>query len=312
MMFVSDPAKRVGRGPMRPVAAVALLIVLMGGRSLGLPAPRLEIDAPPALAAARARLEAFDPMPLVGVARLVGLNESGPAIRVVLATESSSWARQVSRWTAGFAFADTETVVLFPARAPAYPHDTLEDVLRHEVAHVLIARAAGGRPVPPWFHEGLAMAAERTWGLEDRTRLVLELTLGPRVGLGELGRLFAGDRRAQARAYALAGAFVRDLLHRHGATAPGEILARVKRGMPFDAGFADATGATLAEAEAAFWQDQRLWTTWVPLLTSTTAVWMVVTLLALFAIRAMRKKSAALRRRWAEQDGDWPDSQGRA
>jgi hypothetical protein len=42
---------------------------------------------------------------------------------------------------------------------------------------VLITRAAGGRPVPRWFHEGLAMAAERTWGFEDQARLFQELTL---------------------------------------------------------------------------------------------------------------------------------------
>ena len=100
--------------------------------------------------------------------RLLRLDDPGGAIRVVLASDTSDWARQVPPTTAGFAVGEDSLVVLFPSRSLTYPHDTLEDVLHHEVAHVLIARAAGGRPVPRWFHEGLAMTAERTWGFEDR------------------------------------------------------------------------------------------------------------------------------------------------
>src|SRR4029077_5989874 len=102
-------------------------------------------------------------------------------------------ARQVPRSTAGFAVSEDNLVVLFPSRSPTYPQDSLEDVLHHEVAHVLIARAAGGRPVPRWFHEGLAMAAERTWGLEDEARQLQELTFVEPTSLDNVNALFDGD-----------------------------------------------------------------------------------------------------------------------
>jgi hypothetical protein len=293
---------------LRPIVALGVWIAFAGGQLSGVPAPpRLEIDAPWDLAQARARLESFDPQRLAGIVPFVGLTEAGPPIHVVLASETSNTARDVPEWIAGLALGRTGVVVLFPDRAPVYPHDTLEDVLRHEVAHVLIGRAAGGRPVPRWFHEGVAMAAEQPWGLEDRTRLMYELALGPRTAVEELDRLFAGSRREQTRAYVLAGAFVRDLLDRAGFTAPAEILRRVARDARFEAAFANVAGVTVFDAEERFWRRQRLWSTWVPLLTSTTAVWMLVTLLALFAIRKRRQKSAALRRRWNEEESDEPD-----
>ncbi len=34
--------------------------------------------------------------------------------------------------------------------------DSLEVVLRHELVHALLAQLSGGRPLPPWFDEGLA------------------------------------------------------------------------------------------------------------------------------------------------------------
>ena len=110
--------------------------------------------------------------------RLVGLDEAGPPIRVILAPARSDLARNTPRWIGGFAVASAETLVLFPGRAPSYPHNSLDALLQHEVAHILIGRAAQGRYVPRWFNEGLAMAAERTWALEDTTRLAWEVVWG--------------------------------------------------------------------------------------------------------------------------------------
>lgn len=264
--------------------------------------PQLQIEAPPPLAAARTRLESFDPARLRGVMRLVGLEDPGPAIRVVLASETSEWARQVPPSTAGFAVAELSVVVLFPSRAPVYPHDTLEDVLHHEIAHVLITRAAGGKPLPLWFQEGLAMAAERTWGLEDQARLLGELTLVARTDLDEVNALFTQDESARTRAYTLAGAFVRDLLRQHGSSTPGAMLARMAAGASFETAFAEITGETLADAEAAFWRRHRFWTIWVPFLTTSTALWMAVTLIALYAIFRRRQQRAAIRERWDKEE----------
>ena len=62
---------------------------------------------------------------------------------------------------------DQGLIVLLPERVPSYPDSSLDDVLLHETAHVLVARAAGGRPLPRWFQEGMAMIAGRSWGRDD-------------------------------------------------------------------------------------------------------------------------------------------------
>jgi len=269
------------------------------------PAPVLEIDAPPSMAAARARVEGFDAARMASIVRLVGLDHPGPPIIVVLAGEDSPAARRASAWTAGLAYGGAGVVVLFPARSPAYPHDTLEDVLRHEVAHVLIDRAARGQPVPRWFHEGLAMLVERPWRLEDRTRFVLAFALGSPVPTEEIDRLFTGDRRAQGRAYPMAGAFVRELLADHGGQLPARLLARTSRGVPFTRAFLEVTGVPLVEAERRFWEGQRLWRRWLPLVTSASTVWMVVTVLGIWAIQIKRRRNAERRRRWDEEERLW-------
>jgi hypothetical protein len=266
--------------------------------------PELRIEAPPELAAVRARFESNDPTRLAGIQQLIGLPDAGAAIPVMLATEDSDWARRVSPWVAGFAVDSPELVVIFPARSPTYPHDTLDDVLRHEVTHVLIARASAHRPIPRWFNEGLAMAAEHGWRFEDQTQLLYQLVLGPRIDLNELDDLFAGGRSSQSRAYALSGAIVQDLLQRHGMAVAREILMRVRNGASFDTAFTDAVGSPPSRAESDFWDRQRIWTTWVPVLTSSAVLWIAVTLLALLAIRRRRQKDAEIVRRWEDEGED--------
>lgn len=287
---------------MRVVFALIWLAVLMRATlAVAQTVPRLVIEAPQDLTGARARLESFDPLRLQSVVQLVGLDNPGPAIDVVLASESSEWAHRVPPSTAGFAVGDASLIVLFPSRSPAYPDDTLEDVLHHEIAHVLMTRAVGGRTLPLWFNEGLAMAAERTWGFEDQARLLRELSLVSRTDLDEVNSLFALDEGARTRAYTLAGAFVRDFIREHGTSAPGHVLDLVAAGASFEHAFAQVTGETVADAEAAFWNRHRFWTTIGPFLTTSTALWMFVTVIALYAIVRRRQKSAALHKHWENE-----------
>src|SRR5260221_12929124 len=83
--------------------------------------PRLNIEAPAELAAARARLASFGSSRLLGVMRLLRIDDPGPAIRVVLATETSEWARQVPPSTAGGLGGGGETVGLLSDPPPAKP-----------------------------------------------------------------------------------------------------------------------------------------------------------------------------------------------
>src|SRR5262245_31532535 len=117
---------------------------------------QLQIDSPPELVPIRTRLRSLDPQRFTDIARLTGMTESESPIHVGLVPEASDIARGIPQWIAGFTIRDS--IVVFPARSPSYPNDTVEDVLRHELAHAIIWRVSRGNPIPRWFNEGLAMA----------------------------------------------------------------------------------------------------------------------------------------------------------
>ncbi|HSC28944.1 MAG TPA: hypothetical protein VLD67_16835 [Vicinamibacterales bacterium] len=248
------------------------------------------------------RLGRFDTDRLSDIVRLAGLTDPGEPIRVVLASEDSELARTTPSWIAGLAHGPSGTIALFPSRSVRYPHDSLESVLQHEVAHILIHRAAGGHDVPRWFNEGLATIAEREWRLEDRRRLAWALLVRSPRRMTEVDQQFLQGPAEAGRAYAVSTAFVRHIRESHGAAAPGRILGLIATGVTFERAFAEATGMPLSHREAAFLARIRSWERWVPLVTSPLVLWTGVTLLALVAIWRRRRRSAALRRRWAEED----------
>lgn len=263
--------------------------------------PILRFEASPALAPVAARLGKLEPARLARVMTLVGLEHPGPPIRVVLAEEGSPPARRVPAWMAGYAIGPIGLVVLMPARSPWYPDRTLESVLLHEIAHVLVARAAGRRPVARWFNEGVAMAAA-PYGLGDRLQLVLASMRRGHPSLISLERAFPVGPDASGRAYALSGAVVRWLLDRYGDRAVARILARVNDGASFAEAFAAVTGEPLAAVEARFWHSVAGWRRLLPLATSPALHWLSITALFLLACALRRRRNTRQRQRWALQE----------
>jgi peptidase MA superfamily protein len=291
--------------PVLPLLAGLLLATLQGATpapTLSPSPPRLLIEAPPALEPIAQRLRALGPGGLLAALRLTGLADPGPPIRVLLAREGSDLARNVPPWVSGYALGEMGLVVLLPGREPTYPDASLAELLDHEVAHVLIARAAGGRALPRFWNEGLAMAAAGSWGLEDRSRVALASLRGRDLSVAELDRLFAGGPGEVASAYALSFAFIQDVLDRWGPGAPAAILSGVAHGRSFEDAFQQATGTALATAAADFARRETFWYRWLPLLTSSVTLWIGITGLALWAGGRRRARTAAIHRRWEEEE----------
>lgn len=292
-----------------PAAAVVIGVAValwMVSASPGLGAPELPtliVDAPPELARVADRVRGFDRSRLAPAMKLVGLEAPGPPILLLLAPEDSEAGRSAPDWIAGWADGAAGVAVVLPERVPRYPHESLEAVIQHEIAHVLVARAAGGRPVPRWFNEGLAMAAARAWTLEDRTHLTWGVLTGGPDDPGSLEAAFqrAGARDARA-AYALSSALVRELQGQEGSGVTGEILRQMGAGLDFEAAFEQVTGLGVERFVRGFFRRQTLWNRWVPIVTSSATLWIAITFLALVAFRRRRQRDAELARRWEQEE----------
>jgi hypothetical protein len=265
-------------------------------------APELVVEGPPELSAVAREVRAFENDDFSEALLLTGMTGFSAPIRVVLVPETSPLAGDVPSWVSGYALGNESTIVLFPSRVRSYPDNNLRALVHHEVAHVLVAQAARGRPVPRWFNEGVATVAAREWGVEDRARYAMAVLGGGTSTTAGLDAGFEGNDAEVRRAYALSAAFVRFLQQRYGTLTTATVLQRVGGGRSFEEAFAATTGVPLSEAEQIFFEEDAFWNTWLPFLTSTGALWMAVTLLALVAIQRRRARSRRMIEAWDEED----------
>jgi hypothetical protein len=280
----------------RRIAAVLLLLssVLLARTARA----DIVVDAPTSLASFAQRVRGIDAAALAKALESAGL-EMPSEIRVTLVANAEPDARAIPDWIAGLALGERD-IVIFPERVLSYPYDSLESVVRHEVAHLALNARAGGAPLPRWFHEGVATSVDVGWRTAAQFQLLLAMLARPDTA--EITRLFISDSQSETeQAYLLSALLVHHVRERYGAAVPGAIARRVASGTAFADAFRAETGVTPDRAADDAWAGYRRWTEWVPAVTSPSAAWAVIVLLALLAFAAQRRRRARRRRQWDEE-----------
>jgi hypothetical protein len=286
-------------GRQAPLTRAVLFIALLALAPLAARQVELSIDAPPALAGLAARVRNMDTAAFERSLSRAGL-DLPRRVKVIIAPASDPLARVAPSWIAGQAFG-TDTIIVFPDRISSYPHDSLESVVLHEFVHLSLNARAAGRPLPRWFHEGVAVSVESGWDLASQARLLWAASRRPAIE--DVNALFRSSAESEtSTAYLLAAALIEDVRARHGANVPGLIAGRVAAGVPFDAAFRGATGETVQEAAAHAWAGYRGWSRWLPLATGSSALWGGILGLALIAFVFRRRRRAQRRRQWDAEE----------
>ena len=195
------------------------------------------------------------------------------------------------RWAAAYAIPARGTIALRMDRIGSYPHNGLQQVLVHELAHIAIHRRRGAGRVPRWFDEGLSMSIARETGFADLFHTSLALVFGGDFSLEVLDQRFHTTQSDAQAAYALSRSFVRWLEEEFGLDVGSRILELVNRGASFDTAIQRVTGRTLASLESTWMREIAIVYRWLPLATSTATLWLGITLLTVVAYAKVRRRA---------------------
>jgi hypothetical protein len=178
----------------------------------------------------------------------------------------------------------------------------LDEVFRHELAHIALDDAVLGNHVPRWFNEGLAIyesgehSVARLKTLGDAS---LSKTLLP---LGELDQGFPQDHFEVNIAYAQSADFVRFLMRKADHERFLSLVSRVRKGQPFAASAADAYGSDLRKLEFQWREDlSRRFTIWPAILGGSTVWVFVIGALTIGYVRRRRRAKAILAK-WEREE----------
>ena len=153
-----------------------------------------------------------------------------PITVVLYTTEQFQDITRMPAW-AGAAY---DGRIRVPIRGALDQSERLERVLGHEYVHAVVAML-GGRNVPTWVNEGLAVVFENG-GLADADKVLQRFSTRPPLKVLEHG--FSGLSDAQASvAYAFSARAVRRMIDLRGAPAVVMLLQDMGRGAEFSSAF---------------------------------------------------------------------------
>ncbi len=206
-------------------------------------------------------------------------------------------------WVAGVARPEAGDIVI-ARHGPDGARTDLERLLKHEMAHVILHRAAGGASLPRWFHEGVAESL--TGGISlGRAHTLAQAVFG--AGVPDLARLEAQFHGSDGPDAAVAYAASRDLIeflrsrdaNGNRDVAMRQVLTELRAGHDLEAAFVRAYGASLPQL-VTLWRDGlpgRF--VWYPMIASGGLPFFF--LIPLVAIAWVRRRRL-LRRGWERLD----------
>lgn len=207
-------------------------------------------------------------------------------------------------YASGVAYPELALVLLtLTTHDAADPTPDVARVLTHELSHVALHRAAGGRPLPRWFSEGVAIHHSDENGIE-RIRVLWEGASQNRLApLPELTSRFADGSPDVSLAYAQAADVVAFLLRRpHGSTKMRRMLEAIRDGASFEDGLRRAYSYDLRQLERDWRKDLGERHSSYPLVLGGGGLWaLVVVALGVGFLRKRRQNRATLHR-WANEE----------
>ncbi len=237
-------------------------------------------------------------------------------IVVYLAPDAATFnalAPGVPDWSGGIAFPEGDRVVL-PLFGAGSNLASLHAVLRHELAHIALARFLGPG-VPHWFHEGYAQLAAGSWRADDAWTLRFAILQGRLPALQSLSLDFARSRISADHAYLLSYTAVAFLYRLGGAEGFARFLERWRELGDPDSAMRRTYGLTLGQFERLWRRDVGRRFGWLLVLAQTAVFWTIMTILLLvlgyWKKQRTRRKLEALEAAVAAQEplegADWPD-----
>lgn len=222
-----------------------------------------------------------------------------PGEMATLAPEGAPYPKYAS----GVAYSDLGLVLLTIASVhPGANHD-LGEVFRHELAHVALHDALGGRGrVPRWFNEGFAVHASGESSVARLQTLWTATLAGNLRPLRDLENAFPTDSVAAELAYAQSADVVRFLLRQEDRARFGALIGRIRNGQTFDAALRDAYGLDMPSLEFE-WREEvaKRYSFW-PVFFSGSIVWMGALGLFVVGWRRRKRRSDQTLERWRREE----------
>ncbi len=210
---------------------------------------------------------------------------------------------KIPSWSVGVAYPSLNLIILKSPRATKRGHIDLGKVFKHEFTHISLGIAFRGREkVPRWLDEGLAMYESREWDLSrvsTMTRAVLTDSLIP---LSEITHFFPQEAYRAELAYSESFYLISFLISRYGKEDFHRFIKEYSGGKELKEVLMGVYGIRLKELEEKWRNYLKLRFSWIPIITSTTTLWFLITIVFIFGYLRKRRANRLKLEEWERED----------
>lgn len=190
-------------------------------------------------------------------------------------------------WAAGLAIY-SESAVIIRSANPEW-----KSTMAHELAHMAVDVATGGRRVPRWFNEGFAVATAEQWSIERATTMIAAGLSGNFYPFEELTAGFPRAESSAGLAYAQSFHFVQYITRNYGEDVLVRVMRRLRESdVDWNTAFEEEAGTSMEAAEASWASHVSTRYKWAPALGGGGGAWGAIAALSLVVWRRKKKEAA--------------------
>jgi len=216
----------------------------------------------------------------------------------------------VPPWAAAVAYWERNLILI---RSPRLLGGKRKDIVKtaaHEMSHVLLGRAVGrGFLLPRWLNEGFAMYEAGEWNIWDTTSMMWASATNSFYSFEELSGGFpAGEHNARV-AYLQSISVISYLLDKHGRETFISFIRGLRKYKNLNYSLKMNYGFTMKQLEKRWLKKARITYAWIPIGTSVSTLWFVLTWLLVAGYMRKRMTTKRKLRQWEEEEaeGRWID-----
>jgi hypothetical protein len=187
-------------------------------------------------------------------------------------------------------------------------HRGFPQVVSHELAHIVLARLAGGKRIPRWLDEGFAMYQSHEWRIGDDVAVARAVLTGSILPLSRIESVNAFKESQAQLAYTESFLAVAYLYREFGQGTVEELAGHLATGVSLDAAFMKTIGSTYLAFQLEFEKYVQSKYNWTSLLADTLVIWIgLAFLFVLLYVLKMRRSHKTLEeweREEERQQGD--------
>jgi hypothetical protein len=198
---------------------------------------------------------------------------------------------EIPFWAVGVAYPSLNLIIIQSPRAIKRGHIDLKKVFKHEFTHIALGRAFRGREkVPRWLNEGLAMYESREWDFSRVSTMTRAVLTGSLIPLSEITYFFPHDADRAALAYSESFYLISFLISRYGRESFHGFIKEYSGGKGLKEVMLEVYGIGWEELEERWINYLKLRFSWIPIITSASTLWFLVTIV--FILGYLRKRKA--------------------